>query len=121
MRNSPRCATRMRFGVSASTPELPPKAKPGFANGLCHDLTTVYGLSPKGPVITACGDGARIAPANAHAAMTETASKVFVICFTSSPLRIVSRERPAEKLSVGDGLQAVPRSRSAPQLYGIRG
>ena len=37
--SSPRCATKMRFGDSANTPELPPNAKPGCANGLCQPRT----------------------------------------------------------------------------------
>ena len=52
-RVSPRCATKMRFGDSAKTPEFPPNAKPGSANGLCHPRTTSYGLAPTGPEITA--------------------------------------------------------------------
>src|SRR4029079_16329435 len=51
-RNSPRCATKMRFGDSAKTPELPPKVNPGSENGLCQARTTSYGLGPTGPEIT---------------------------------------------------------------------
>src|SRR5262245_55058353 len=50
---SPRCATKIRFGDSANTPELPPKANPGSANGLCQPRTMSYGLGPTGPEITA--------------------------------------------------------------------
>ena len=42
----------MRFGDSANTPELPPNAKPGSANGLCQPRTTSYGLGPTGPEMT---------------------------------------------------------------------
>jgi hypothetical protein len=37
---SPRCAMKMRFGDSANTPEFPPNANPGAANGLCQPRTT---------------------------------------------------------------------------------
>src|SRR3954454_14215675 len=50
-RNSPRCATKIRFGDSAKTPELPPKVNPGAENGLCHARTMSYGLAPTGPEI----------------------------------------------------------------------
>src|SRR5258707_14216757 len=51
-RNSPRCATKMRLGGSAKTPELPPKVNPGAGNGLCQPRTMSYGLGPTGPEIT---------------------------------------------------------------------
>src|SRR6185436_12551139 len=51
-RNSPRCATRIRLGDSAKTPELPPNVKPGSENGLCQARTMSYGLGPTGPEIT---------------------------------------------------------------------
>ena len=53
-RNSPRCATKMRSGDSAKTPELPPNAKPGSANGVCQPRTTSYGDGPMGPSATPC-------------------------------------------------------------------
>jgi len=84
MRNSPRCATRIRLGVSAKTPELPPKAKPVFANGLCHSRTMVYGLSPTGPVISAFGDWARIAALKASVPKTDNSTNGFNECFTGS-------------------------------------
>ena len=39
-RVSPRCEMKMRSGDSTNTPELPPKAKPSLANGLCQPATT---------------------------------------------------------------------------------
>src|SRR5262249_50341664 len=82
--NSPRCATRMRLGVSANTPELPPNAKPAFANGLCQNLTTSYGLGPTGPETTASVVCATITVLNVNAP-ADSASPNLTTCFTGSP------------------------------------
>src|SRR5687767_9281367 len=61
-RASPRIAIRIRSGDSAKTPELPPKANPGAANGCCQRLTTLYGLGPTGPEMTTRGFCLAVAP-----------------------------------------------------------
>ena len=42
---SPRCATKIRFGDSAKTPEFPPNANPSSANGFAQPSTASYGLA----------------------------------------------------------------------------
>src|SRR3954464_8818805 len=77
--NSPRCATRIRFGDSANTPELPPNAKPGSANGLCQPRTMSYGLGPTGPEITPGVDWASSAVAPSTSASIEANVAAFLI------------------------------------------
>src|SRR3954467_5569949 len=80
-RNSPRCATKIRFGDSAKTPELPPKVNPGAENGLCHARTMSYGLGPTGPAITPGADWASsvVTPATSATRVAARAAAVRLI------------------------------------------
>ena len=103
----------MRSGDSANTPELPPKAKPAAANGLCQPETTSYGLGPTGPGSCAVAD-----PANEPASSNATAAvQCRMISNLPRPGRsgppLVSRKSvsPPRARDAAEYTQAVPPAR----------